>query len=207
MIDSSTHPASEPRDPHALPRLPLTDLSQPLPAGTSVRDARDQYLAENGFLISEYTSPTFRLKVLGRYFDLPNSRDRQWAIPLHDLHHVATGYGTDFVGEAEIGVWELRAGCRTWVVYYLNATAAFIGLFLAPRRMLAAYRAAKGAKAIYRQAFTGDDALSMTVGDLRQRLGIPPTGLATVPRRLHTDAEENRRAQQRQPPSATIAHA
>ncbi len=28
-------------------------------------------------------------------------------IPFNDLHHVATGYGTDVLGEAEIGAWEL----------------------------------------------------------------------------------------------------
>ncbi|MBK8252517.1 MAG: hypothetical protein IPK82_07595 [Polyangiaceae bacterium] len=156
-----------------------------------MNDALADYLDENGFRVEEYTSETVRLKMFGRYFDFPNTKDRQWAIPLHDVHHVATGYGTDWVGEAEIGAWELRAGCRTAVVYWLNATAVAIGLFLAPRRILAAWRAAKGAKALYRAGFSYDEVKTWSVGTLREKLGIGKNGLAGE-RRLHTDAEAAR---------------
>jgi hypothetical protein len=172
----------------------LTDTRRPLAPEMQVGAARGEYLAENGFKIAEYTAPTFKLKVFGHYVDAPNSTDRQWAIPLHDLHHVATGYGTDFVGEAEIGLWELRAGCRTWVVYYLNAAAACIGLVLAPRRMLAAWRASKGARSLYRHPIPMEKALSMSVGELRAHLGIPEGGLGGE-RHLHEDAELARRRQ------------
>lgn len=166
-----------------------TTSRNPLPDATRVSDALRVYLAENGFSEDEYTKPTFRLKVLGRYFDVPNRRDRQWAIPLHDLHHVATGYGTDFVGEGEIGVWELVAGCETWIVYSLNLTAATLGFFLAPRRMLRAIRSARHARSLYRQGLTKSAILDMSLGELRATLGVPSGGVASVPRRLHADAE------------------
>ena len=137
--------------------------------------------------------PTVRLKFFGRYFDFPNSPNRQWAIPLHDLHHLATGYGTDFIGEAEVGLWELRAGCETPIVYALNGAAVVIGLFLSPRRMLAAYRAAKGARTLYRAPLPMEEVLSMRVGDLRAHLAIPEGGLCGE-RRLHEDAQRNREA-------------
>lgn len=170
----------------------LSDLSRPIGARVLVKKALDEYLAENGFDVREYTKPTVRLKVLGRYFDFPNTKARQWAIPLHDLHHVATGYGTDWVGEAEIGVWELRAGCRTAMVYYLNAMAVLIGLFVSPGRVLAAYRAAGSARSLYRAGLSYEQALGMTAGELRAHLGIPAEGIATGGRRLHTDAQAKR---------------
>ena len=43
----------------------------------------------------------------GGVYDLPNPGFLPW----HDLHHVATGYGTGLIGEAEISAYELRAGC------------------------------------------------------------------------------------------------
>ncbi len=165
----------------------LTDTSRPVDAAVRVESARDEYLAENGFTVAEYTKPTVRLKFFGRYFDFPNSPNRQAAIPLHDLHHVATGYGTDFVGEAEVGMWELRAGCETAVVYFLNGMAVLIGLSLSPRRMLAAYRAAKGAQSLYRAPVPVEKLLAMRVGELRAHLGVPDKGIG-VERRLHEDA-------------------
>jgi hypothetical protein len=160
----------------------------PIAPSLSVLEARDRYLAENGFSAAEYHSPTFRLQLFGRPFDLTNSPDRQWAIPLHDLHHVATGYGTDFVGEAEIGAYELAAGCRTFIVYWLNSIAVLIGLFLAPLRVLAGFRAGARARALYRLELDYDSLLALDVGGLRRVLALPEEGLARHPRRLHAAA-------------------
>lgn len=190
ILGGMNKPAPHAPDTH----VKLTDTSRPYDAGSRVLDARADYLDENGFRVAEYTMPTVRLKLLGRYFDFPNTRARQWAIPRHDLHHLATGYGTDFIGEAEIGAWELRAGCETFIVYYLNAVAVFLGIFLSPRRVLAAFRAAKGARSLYRAPLPMDDALAMRLGDLRAHLGVPTSGLATE-RRLHEDAQRDRDAQ------------
>ena len=40
-------------------------------------------------------------------FAFPNTAARVRAVRLHDLHHVATGYDTSVLGEAEIGAWEI----------------------------------------------------------------------------------------------------
>ncbi len=157
-------------------------------AGVAVREARDQYLGDNGFDVAGYTAPTFELEVFGRPVRFRNTRGRQRVVPLHDLHHVATGYGTDYVGEAEIGAWELRGGCPTLILWALNGAAVLIGLFLAPRRVVRAWRRAKGQRTLYRSGLGYDEALAMTVGALRAHLGLAAEGLVRGPVRLHGKA-------------------
>lgn len=155
----------------------------------TVLAARDAYLAENGFDTSGYTANTFDVEAFGRSYSFRNTADRKWAIPLHDLHHVATGYGTDLVGEAEIGAFELVGGCRTPVVYGLNIVAVAMGFFVAPLRTLRAFAHARraGARALYRTPATMDDLLALSLGDLRARLGLPHAGLSVEPRRRHDE--------------------
>lgn len=157
-----------------------------------LRAARDLYLGENGFVLADYVADTVTIRAFGHDFTLPNRPNRKWAIPLHDLHHVATGYGTDLVGEAEIGAWELGAGCERPVVYALNIAATLIGIVLAPRRVLDAYRAGRAQRALYRTPHDYGALLEGTVGDLRALLGIPARGVARLPRKLHEAAPEGR---------------
>lgn len=147
-------------------------------ASITVRDALDAYLTVNGFTLDAYDAPTFEISLLGRRCEFPNSPDRQWAIALHDLHHVATGYGTDFAGEAEIAAWELAAGCRTPVVYVLNVIAVGIGLFLAPVRVMRAWVAGLRGRTLYRLGLERDACLELEVHALRVLLGISEVGLA-----------------------------
>lgn len=137
-----------------------------------VREARDRYLASNGFTVEGYTAPTFTLDVFGWKIPFRNVKSRQAVVPFHDLHHVATGYGTDYAGEAEIGAWELRAGCNRFILYYLNACAVLIGLVIAPRRTLRAWRATAGQRTLYVLAAPYEETLEWTVEELRGRLGI-----------------------------------
>lgn len=80
-------------------------------ASMTVGAARDVYFRDNGFSAAGYTDRWAKVK-LGRLpVVFPNIAARRAALPLHDLHHVATGYATTFTGEAEIGAWEIGAGC------------------------------------------------------------------------------------------------
>ena len=87
-------------------------LAQPLPATLSVRDARDAYLAENGFTIEDYDADHTPVNVWGVWFKFPNPPSRKLALRYHDLHHIMTGYGTDLTGEIESSASELRRGIR-----------------------------------------------------------------------------------------------
>src|SRR5579871_6284939 len=116
-----------------------------MPAADSelVRDARARHFADNGFSDAAYTSRWW-------YFPIPNPPGRKRAIPLHDLHHVVTGYATTFVGEAEISAWELGAGCGDHLfVWWIAASAAVVGLVIAPLRTIRAFRRGRRCRSLY----------------------------------------------------------
>lgn len=137
-----------------------------------LEQARDLYLSRNGFNLQEYNAPTFTIGIFGVQFRFPNTAGRKSVIPFHDLHHVLTGYTTDWLGEAEIGAWELRAGCRTLIAYFLNGSGVIIGLLLSPRRVWRAFRSAKGQRTLYCDPMPYERLLQMTVGEVRARVGL-----------------------------------
>jgi hypothetical protein len=154
----------------------------------TILEARDRYLAENGFTLAGYLAPYVEVKVLGRVVRIKNRPSRQRVVPLHDLHHVATGYGTDLAGEGEIAAWELRAGCNEPVLFYLNGMAFLMGLCVAPRRVLTALRRASGQRTLYVTPGAAGDLSLRTVGELRSALGVPLGGATNAAPRLHPDA-------------------
>jgi hypothetical protein len=148
----------------------------PYPDALNLKEARDLFLAANGLRIADYAAPTFTIGFWGLQLKFPNTKARKRIVPLHDLHHVLTGYGTDWLGEAEIGAWELRAGCDSFVAYFLNGGGVLIGLVLSPRSVWRAFRAAKGQRTLYSESANYDSILQMSVGEARKRIGIPPRG-------------------------------
>ncbi len=168
-----------------------TCSAHPLPESMRVRDARDVYLAENGFTTEGYESATTSGSILGVKIRVPNPPAHQRAIRLHDLVHVATGYGTDHAGEGEISAWQAARGLRGTGAYVVaiilfNTT---IGAISAPGRTLAAARtASRGEGSIFTAPLPYDALLELTVGELRALLSIPAEGLAALPRGLHAHA-------------------
>jgi hypothetical protein len=158
-----------------IPKQPLG----PIPGHLSVRAARDLYLSYNGFSMAEYTAPTFSFLWLGRTVTLPNPPARQVVIAFHDLHHVLIGYHTDFAGEGEISAWELRCGCNTFFLWFINILGLLLGLAVAPRRTWRALRSARGTT-LYRDGISYEAALDMRLVDLRRRLGLPDDGIAST---------------------------
>lgn len=159
-----------------------------------VADDVERYLGENGFTHEEYTAPTVQLFAGPISFRVPNPEARQRAVPLHDVHHVVTGFGTDVIGEGEQGAWELRAGCPGFIPIFLNSVAMLGGFLLSPRRVMRAFRSGKGAETLYGSTrISYDAALAMSLPDLRRRLGVPERGLANPDeRRLHSHAAQLR---------------
>jgi len=155
-----------------------------------VREGRDAYLSENGFSVEAYDEPTTQATLLGIRFRVPNTPKHRWAIMLHDLHHVATGFGTDFTGEAEISAWEARQGLRTLGFYtgWIVGNLALLGFVLAPRRALSAWRASRAPNLFHRPDLAYEEILGMSVAELRRLLGLPDQGFARLPRRLHAHA-------------------
>jgi hypothetical protein len=159
------------------------------PPEYSVERGRDAYLAENGFGVETYTAKYTPASFMGIPLSIPNTKRHQWAIRLHDLHHVATGYGTDMAGEAEISAWEARRGVRSLGLYVgaIVVSLALFGLVFAPRRTIAAWRTSgSSARSLFgRDDLDYDALLRMSVAELRAELHVPAWGIAQQQHGLH----------------------
>jgi hypothetical protein len=103
-------------------------------------------------------------------FPFRNTKSRVRAVRYHDLHHILTGYDTDFRGELEIAGWELGAGCKDFAAAWgLNLGALAGGLLRAPVRTFRAFIRGRHAQTVYGDAY--EELLSLTVADARRRCG------------------------------------
>ncbi len=162
--------------------------AHPLPACLRVRDALDIYLAENGFTHAEYEAKWTPASFLGVVIPVPNTVPHQRGIRLHDLHHLATGFGTDIAGEGEISAWEIRGGLGD-LNLYVSSLVIFgtaVGSLTSPWRTLSAGRASRK-KNLFRAWSSYASLLELTLGELRERVGIPVRGIANG-RKLHSRA-------------------
>ena len=150
------------------------------PQTQRVEQARDAFLNENGFALAAYDAPRTPASILGIAFSVPNPLKHRWAIMRHDLHHVATGCGTDLASEAEVGAWECRAGLRPLGLYTgsIVLSITLLGLLIAPRRTIRAWRASEGLSLFHMPEYSYAELLSLTVGELRALVGLPASGLA-----------------------------
>jgi hypothetical protein len=173
----------------------------PFPPSWTVRRARDAYLAENGFTVEGYDAAWTEGSILGVPVKVPNTPHHRWALMLHDLHHVATGFGTDLAGEGEQAWWEAHRGFRCVDAYVSSFVlmACAWGIVVAPRRSLAAWRASRRDQAsLFAMAVDAvdyDALLELTVGDLRAALNVPRAGLAGSSRALHSRAPKHARVE------------
>ena len=106
----------------------------------------------------------------------PNSRGRRNAIALHDLHHVLTGYKTDWAGEGEVAAWELASGFppEHRVGYSYAPLTLIIGLLIAPFRICRAWRRGKNRMNLcHLDVELGREKLmSLSLPDLKRRLEL-----------------------------------
>jgi hypothetical protein len=163
-----------------------------LPAQWSVLRGRDSYLQENGFPLAGYDAKYAEYPLpFGLTLPVPNSPRRRWAVRLHDLHHVATGFGTDKAGEGEISAWELRRGVRALGLYVgaIVIGGTLLGMLVAPRRTLRAWRLSRGTSDnLFHGTQPYEQLLTLSIADLRRSLGVPDEGLSDRPRALHAHA-------------------
>ncbi|MCA9540216.1 MAG: hypothetical protein KC620_15065 [Myxococcales bacterium] len=83
---------------------------------------------------------------------IPNPPIRVQALKLHDMHHILTGYRTDWTGEWEISGWEVGAGLHrnpvAWTFCVMGFTA---GLIASPRRTLRAFARGRRCRTLFDQ--------------------------------------------------------
>lgn len=140
---------------------------------TSLREARAQYFRKNGLGDDGgYSKSWVKVQVGPIPMWFPNTEARRRAVWLHDLHHILTGYGTCWVGEAEIAAWELGSGCGDYyAAWLLNAAAVIIGVFIAPRRVWRAFTRGRHSISLY-NLNVDEHCLDETVDSVRKRLRI-----------------------------------
>jgi hypothetical protein len=96
----------------------------------TMQDAVKQYFEVNHFgSDGGYNDKFVELKVGPMVMFLPNVPSRVRAVRVHDLHHVLTGYQTNWIGEFEISAWELATNCSNYgAALVLNLSALISGL-------------------------------------------------------------------------------
>ncbi|HCH62479.1 MAG: hypothetical protein CL927_05765 [Deltaproteobacteria bacterium] len=111
--------------PHARPPAswPLAEL----PAHT-LAQARKRFSTDNGFGVDGgYDAPFQDAELAGIPYRTPNPPARGAVLQRHDLHHVLTGYPTDWRGEAFISAWELGSGGPSGMLFAW--TIVLFGIF------------------------------------------------------------------------------
>lgn len=142
-------------------------------ASLTLQEARAEYFRFNGFGNDGGYNDTWVDFKLGPIpFPIPNTPARVKAVRYHDLHHVMTGYQTNFIGELEISAWEIGSDCADmYAAWILNLSGFGAGMILAPRRTFSAFVRGRRSKNLYRHTY--DDALlARTVADVRAELGL-----------------------------------
>jgi hypothetical protein len=111
-------------------------------------------------------------KPIPLYF--PNWPSHVAAARLHDFHHIAAEYGTDWPGEGEIAAWEIASGCGGYhAAWLLNLGGFGAGLLVAPRRVFHAFLRGRRAKTnLYKTGIDESRLDQITVGMLRDELGL-----------------------------------
>jgi len=141
--------------------------------GLTLREARALYFARNGLGDGGYGDRWVVLRAGGIPVGaFPNTAERVRSVRLHDLHHVLTGYDTSWLGEAEIGAWELASGCRDhYAAWLLNGLVVLVGLLLSPAALHRAVRRGRRSRNLYEGEWD-ESLLDARVGELRERLAL-----------------------------------
>jgi len=149
----------------------------PYPSHLTMREARAQYFEDNDFGDDGgYGSAWVDFSIGPIPFPFPNTPMRVKAVRYHDLHHVLTGYATDFSGEMEIAAWEVGAGCgRFPVAWQLNLSGLVGGLFSVPFRSFRAFVRGRRSRSLYGRDV--ERLLGMTVREAQEELSVPTGGV------------------------------
>ena len=101
---------------------------------------------------------------------LPNFGWRRRALPVHDLHHVLTGYPCSPVGEFEMAAWEFAAGRypHPMATAFCLPLVGF-GALLDPRRTFAAFVRGRSSKTLYARGLA-PEVMGASVAQLQAEL-------------------------------------
>lgn len=144
---------------------------------TTLLDARTAHFARAGIAPDGgYSQQWVRLDLGPIPLAIPNTESRKDAVRFHDLHHVLTGYDTNWVGEFEISAWEVASGCAdksfAWMI---NLQGMAAGTVVWPRRTFRAFVRGLRSRNLYREPWS-DALLAELLEATRARLGLHHDG-------------------------------
>src|SRR5687767_10658125 len=144
------------------------------PNGMTLEKARALFFTRSGLGVDGgYSDRWVRVEARPFPFYFPNTRARVRTARLHDLHHIALEYRTDWPGETKIAAWEIASGCggHFWA-WLLNVGAFGVGLVLFPRGLFRAFvRGRHAAMNLYGEDFPESQLSVRSVEWLREKLG------------------------------------
>jgi hypothetical protein len=109
----------------------------------SIARARSDFFTRAGFASDGgYQDLVAEAEFAGLPYQVHNGPMRREALRIHDLHHLVTGFATDWKGEAEISAWELGSGGGGRHLYAWNIAlwGLFTGLLAIPTRTWRAFQ-------------------------------------------------------------------
>ena len=123
----------------------------------TTEEALGRYLAQRGIIDPGddredwYSARWFYTRVFGRKVPIFPMTGFRAGIAAHDIHHMITGYETNWGGECELAGWELASGgCGPYPIFWLDRLGFFaIGLVTLPLRTLRAFRSGLGRRNLY----------------------------------------------------------
>lgn len=147
---------------------------QHYPGEMRLCEARARFFARSGLgADGGYFDRWVRVEAKPFPFYFPNTRSRVRAAKLHDLHHIALEYETDWPGEVEIAAWEIASGCGAYIwAWLLNLGAFAVGMALFPRRLFRAFIRGRHCANLYWEGFPESELATKSVSWLRDRCGI-----------------------------------
>ena len=144
------------------------------PSSMTLREALDIFftkynLGEEGGLNSNWAY----LDMKWFRIPFPNTSSRKKALIFHDIHHIVTGYKSDWQGEAEIAAWEVSSGCGEYgAAWFLDLGGIAMGVFFFPRKTFRAFIRGRRTTNLYLSHYKKEDLEKMSIREVQTKLGL-----------------------------------
>ena len=103
----------------------------------------------------------------------PNPESRKKALIFHDIHHIVTGYESDWQGEAEIAAWEVSTGCGEYgAAWFLDTGGIAMGVIFFPRKTFRAFIRGRRTKNLYLSNYKKEDLVKMSIREVQEKLNL-----------------------------------
>ena len=150
----------------------------------TIREVLDQFFEKNNLGEDGGLNKSWAWLKVGRfYIPFPNTESRKKALVFHDIHHLVTGYRSNWKGEAEIGAWEVSTGCEDFMAaWVLDLWSFCLGLLFFPKATYLAFIRGRRTLNLYKRTYTKEELMGMNIPEIQSKLLLdkPQTKPATA---------------------------